>query len=160
MQKKQTVKIAGKAGISKKEVLKPEIFKGFSVKKSDLEDSDLDPQDYDQEVDIEVYVNHNYQTNITLTSSRISCGVIQLSGITDLDFLIKEKKISKEDAKKSFERMIKDIKESVPCTFIIASNTTEVRYSTVNGILDELSVSYSTEERNPNSGNKIKVWIL
>lgn len=147
--------------LQKKDLLKPELFKGFYLKKEDLSDLDFDFTSPYSETSLCVYFNkRGTNSRIQLNGSAISCGVVQLSGIQFLQALITSKKIPATLAAESLKRMIKELKEKIPCAFIMVSNTTQLKYSVINTILNDLSVSYSTEEENPNSGNKIKVWTL
>ena len=98
-------------------------------------------------------------------SSEISCGVMQVTNLpTNEDFrriapFIKGNK--KVFYTSLFIYVLNKIKkdEYNRCAFIALSNNIHENTSIINDILNEICQTKSSVRANPNSGNKIKVWI-
>jgi len=112
--------------------------------------------------------NGSYMIHINVSESDISCGVKQLYSLPSDGSIVFQRNTINE-VKEIFEKGIKLIKKGWKnkygdyedeCAFVICSNTTDISSSKINAILDELATSKSRIRVNPNTGNKIKVWIL
>lgn len=94
----------------------------------------------------------------------MSCGVCQLYGISYLESIIKEslKYRSKNEVltmlEQTLNKCIEIIKKEKRIAFIIASNSHN--YPMVNSILKRIAVKTTGYKINPNTGNKICVFVL
>jgi hypothetical protein len=99
----------------------------------------------------------------------ISCGVKQLYGISNFAIALKNarNRVRTEAGKLEFDARIESelitalkAKKRARCAFLLISNTvTGVADTWFGSILDKICVS-TNAKTNPNSGNKIKVWVF
>lgn len=121
------------------------------------------------------------RTDVSITGSDISCGVYQFSGIINLcsqisnipaeirNYFNNNQNVSLnenfdfEELKNNiFEAVIQDSCEQISrrsAFLLISTNEGSISDSYVEK-LNEMSASFTEWERNRNSGNNIKVWVL
>jgi hypothetical protein len=107
----------------------------------------------------EILKNGSYRSlvNISIDSSEISCGVAQMYGLPSGEIF--EDMLDILGSMKAVRAFMKRCINNVPNrAYLIASDNTD--YPKCNKLWDSLSPYKSRYKRNPNSGNKIKVWIF
>ena len=97
------------------------------------------------------------RTNLQLSHSNISCGVMQLSGVSTLSRAISGP-VTRQILIDGLRTIIANAKSSNRKAFLISSNNNNNAIS--NSIMDELALSHTDWKKNPNSGSMIKVWVL
>jgi hypothetical protein len=111
-------------------------------------------------------VNKEMPNNLHVTTSAISCGVYQMTGISYLMAAILEV-VNEDDGdlplliKSLFTKAIQaKVDVSNEHLFMLVSTNREDEYEDFYTTLDELSTFGSDWDENPNSNNQIKVWGL
>lgn len=111
--------------------------------------------------------DHIRSFNIYRNNSDISCGVEQLYNLPLNERFTALTKYIKDKDKQSFYNDLfkygfnKSKKLSgAGCAFFVLSNTTHKENGIINEVLDSICPSKSRVRVNPNSKNKIKVWIF
>lgn len=114
----------------------------------------INPDGYD-DVSIEPFINRFiYYTNVE--NSLISCGVGQITTINSLYNTIKSK-IKERYIKQVIIETLNQIKKNEDFTFLLISNNSS--NNNLNKILNSICKTQTFWRINPNSGNKIKVWV-
>ena len=94
----------------------------------------------------------------------ISCGVRQLSNLpANYDIESWSKYIKKYQITRFTKHLMKEVidqAKTLNAGFVIASNHQNVSKTKINKIMSSLAKVETDFERNPNSGNDIKIWIL
>lgn len=104
--------------------------------------------------------------SINFNPSEISCGVYQMYclpgniAINGLSKFINSAEKPEEFFAEVLESILDNVKYHEKIAMLVVSNNDAKYSSIINGILDNISLSKSKWILNPNSGNKIKTWIL
>lgn len=103
---------------------------------------------------------------ISVSTSNISCGVHQMSGLDNLlNNIISNIDTSEDDmielSKALFREAVNILKtQNTSTRFFILSTAFQDQYEDLYPVLDELADTATDWEQNPNSGNRIKVWVI
>ena len=107
--------------------------------------------------------NKRISCAITTTGTSISCGIHQLYNINSLISSILYAVTGKDKNAISgaiFKKVIKyKLTKSRTSYFLLSTNTNATGFKIMDKELDAMA-EYSTQRRNPNSSNTIKLWIL
>lgn len=146
-----------------KEEVKPDVFT-LDWNKSELQDND-DLRECMSDGGFNITANfkkngaRSYWRNLYFSLTDISCGICEINGIAEFDW---NQNNSDEHHKSLVKSFIQDVveltKEYGNFAFIVFSNNDTTPL--VNSILDELAITRTNWERNPNSGSQIRIWIL
>lgn len=98
------------------------------------------------------------QGTIRLNTSglQISCGVVQISNVSCINNLLRT--IPQNVIEGAFLHLVNSIKKRSNAAYAVMSNNDRATLS--NTMLDKLATVKTDWERNPNSGNQIKVWTF
>lgn len=151
--------------IKTKKALAPRVLpKAKTAPKEEFVRIRYNAEDYDN---YELYFESTLtNTNIVIESTEISCGIKQVHDLEDLASFLNR---ARNDSSKKIEfdahilqvldNAFSFIKEEEKAAFLIMSNKlTNNNDKLIEGYLDQICASTKIET-NPNSGNKIKMWI-
>lgn len=122
----------------------------------------------DYEYGCELYFNTRFVTELAINNLEMSCGAKEISNFDELSYVLYERRCDAEIKSKFDAQIIKDlknifsfIKKEENVAFLICSNTTTThKHRLLAKYFDALCNGKSTVKVNPNSKNRIKVWIL
>lgn len=129
----------------------------------DSEDFSYGSNDYEKYLGIGI--GNNSTIGFSLKDSAVSCGTREIYDLpnnyrfTEILHDVKPEYRNKF-VQELFKEYFKQLKNMCNCCFLTFSNNDASTNSMINEILDKLAVSKTRWKINPNSGNKIKIWIL
>lgn len=102
--------------------------------------------------------NGNTLHNITLSldSVDISCGILAVSNISSLENVFRE--VPEKTIVSAIKASISAIKSDNEVAFLLFSNNNKTKRT--NLLLNDLAICATGWRKNPQTGNKIKIWTV
>ncbi len=136
--------------------------KVFNITIPEVDDDDEWGEERLSHGNIIIRINAEYISS-RFECSEISCGVYTFVSLPYNSQIINVKSLLKEEHKEEFftllyDEIFKDLKEKEKVAWMIASTNSD--FTEISKVFDKLAVNKTRWKTNPNSGNKIKTWIL